>query len=96
MYLEAIINNENSSAEAKANAEAELLNITKYMKLQSDLEGLISAKGFNEVVVSASENNCSVIVRATELTNNEVAQIVEAVQTNSEYGIENIKIIPVE
>ena len=96
LYLEAIINNENSSAEAKANAEAELLNMTKYMKLQSDIEGLISAKGFTEVVVSASENNCSVIVKSSGLTNNEVAQIVEVVQSNSEYGIENIKIIPVE
>ena len=96
MYLEAIINNENSSAEAKANAEAELLNMTKYMSLQTKLEGLISAKGFAEVVVSASENNVSVIVESAELTNNEVAQIVEVVQTNSDYGIENIKIIPVE
>jgi len=96
LYLEAIINNENSSAEAKANAEAELLNMAKYMKIQTNLEGLISAKGFSEVVVSASENNLSVIVKSGGLSNNEVAQIVETVQTNSEYGIENIKIIPVE
>lgn len=96
MYLEAIINNANSSNEAKANAEAELLSMTKYMSLQTKLEGLISAKGFAEVVVSASENNVSVIVQSQELSSNEVAQIVEVVQTNSDYGIENIKIIPVE
>lgn len=96
LYLEAIINNQNSSSEAKANAEAELLSMAKYMNLQTKLEGLISAKGFSEVVVSASENNVSVIVESAELTNNEVAQIVEVVQTNSDYGIENIKIIPVE
>lgn len=96
LYLEAIINNENSSSEAKANAEKELLNMAKYMKIQNNLEGLISAKGFSEVVVSASENNLSVIVKSSGLSNNEVAQIVETVQTNSEYGIENIKIIPVE
>jgi stage III sporulation protein AH len=96
MYLEAIINNANSSNEARANAEAELLSMTKYMSLQTKLEGLISAKGFAEVVVSASENNVSVIVQSQELSSNEVAQIVEVVQTNSDYGIENIKIIPVE
>ena len=96
LYLEAIINNENSSSEAKANAEKELLNMAKYMKIQNNLEGLISAKGFSEVVVSASENNLSVIVKSSGLSNNEVAQIVETVHTNSEYGIENIKIIPVE
>ena len=96
LYLEAIINNENTSQEAKANAEAELLNIAKYMNIQTNLEGLIGAKGFSDVVVSASENNLSVIVKSGGLTNNEVAQIVETVQTNSNYGIENIKIIPVE
>ena len=96
LYLEAIINNENTSQEAKANAEAELLNIAKYMNIQTSLEGLIGAKGFSDVVVSASENNLSVIVKSSGLSNNEVAQIVETVQSNSNYGIENIKIIPVE
>lgn len=96
LYLEAIINNENTSSEAKANAEKELLNMAKYMKIQTNLEGLIGAKGFSEVVVSASENNLSVIVKSGGLSNNEVAQIVETVQSNSDYGIENIKIIPVE
>ena len=96
LYLEAIINNENTSEEAKANAEAELLSMAKYMKIQTNLEGLIGAKGFSDVVVSASENNLSVIVKSSGLTNNEVAQIVETVQSNTTYGIENIKIIPVE
>lgn len=96
LYLEAILNNANSSEEARANAEAELLNMAKYMGIQTKLEGIISAKGFSSVVVSASENNLSVIVKSSGLSNNEVAQIVEAVQTNSDYGIENIKIIPVE
>jgi len=96
LYLEAIINNENTSSEAKANAEAELLNMAKYMNIQTNLEGLIGAKGFSDVVVSASENNISVIVKSSGLSNNEVAQIVETIQTNSSYGIENIKIIPVE
>ena len=96
LYLEAIINNENSSNEAKVNAEKELLSMAKYMNIQTKLEGLIGAKGFSEVVVSASENNVSVIVKSASLTNNEVAQIVETVQSNTEYGIENIKIIPVE
>lgn len=96
LYLEAILNNANSSEEAKANAESELLSMAKYMGIQTKLEGIISAKGFSNVVVSASENNLSVIVKSSGLSNNEVAQIVEAVQTNSDYGIENIKIIPVE
>lgn len=96
LYLEAIIANANASEEVKANAEKELLNLTKYMGLQTKLEGLISAKGFSQVAVSASENNVSVIVQSAGLSETELAQIVEVIETNSDYGIENIKIIPVD
>ena len=96
LYLEAIISNANSSAEAKANAEAELAKLTKYMGLQTKLEGLIAAKGFSQVAVSASDSNVSVIVQTSGLSENDLANIVEVVQTNSDYGLENIKIIPVE
>ncbi len=96
LYLEAIMANANSSEEAKANAEKELLNLTKYMGLQNKLEGLISSKGFAQVAVSASEKNVSVIVQSASLSENELAQIVEVIESNSDYGIENIKIIPVE
>ena len=96
LYLEAIINNENTSQEAKTNAEKELLNLATYSQIQTNLEGLITAKGFSECVVSASENNISVIVKSATLSSAEVAQIVDTIQTNSNYGIENIKIIPVE
>lgn len=96
LYLEAIIANANASEETKANAEQELLKLTKYMGLQTKLEGLISAKGFSQVAVSVSDNNVSVIVQSAGLGENELAQIVEVIETNSDYGIENIKIIPVE
>ena len=96
LLLEAIINNENTSAEAKANAEAELLSMAKYSKLENTIEGMIKAKNFSNVVVSAQENYISVIVQSAELTENQVAQIVEIIQSSSDYGIENIKIIPVE
>ncbi len=96
LYLEAIMANANSSEEAKANAEKELLKLTTYMGLQNKLEGLITAKGFSQVAVSASENNVSVIVQTSGLSDADVANIVEAITTNSDYNLENIKIIPVE
>ena len=65
------------------------------MEKELILEGLIKAKGFNEVVVSANSGNISVIVETSGLTNNEVAQIVDVVVTNSDYSIDNIKIIEV-
>ena len=95
LYLDAIIANEATSAEAKANAEAERLNLIANMEMIMTIENLIKAKGFSEVVVSASSGNLSVIVETSGLTKSEVAQIVDVVKNNSNYSIDNIKIIEV-
>ncbi|MBE5757376.1 MAG: SpoIIIAH-like family protein [Clostridiales bacterium] len=95
LYLDAIIASEATSAEAKANAEAERLNLVTSMDMVMTIENLIKAKGFDDVVVSTSSGNISVIVETAGLTNNEVAQIVDVVKNNSNYSIDNIKIIEV-
>ena len=65
-------------------------------RLQNTLEGNIKAKGFTDVVCSALENSISVMVKAGSLTDSEVAQIVEVIESSSDYDVKNIKIIPVE
>ena len=96
MYLNAIISSDSSSAEAKANAEAQLETLLVTQRLQNTLEGNIKAKGFTDVVCSALENSISVMVKGSTLTDSEVAQIVEVIETSSDYNVKNIKIIPVE
>lgn len=95
LYLDAIIASEATSAEAKANAEAERLTLVTNMEMIMTIENLIKSKGFTDVVVSASSGNISVIVETAGLTNSEVAQIVDVVKNNSSYSIDNIKIIEV-
>ena len=96
LYLSAIIDSNSASSEAKSNAEAEQAKIIANMKLQTNLEGLIKAKGFSDVVVSAMTNNISVIVKSATLTDVQVANIVDIIQNETSYSIDNIKIIPVE
>lgn len=95
LYLDAIIASETTSAEAKSAAEAERLTLVKNMEVALKLENLILAKGFEDVVVSTSTNNISVMVETAGLTTTEVAQIVDVVINNSDYVIDNIKIIEV-
>lgn len=95
LYLDAIIASETTSAEAKANAEAERLELVTSMEMIMTIENLIKAKGFSDVVVSTSSGNISVIVETSGLTSSEVAQIVDVVKSNSNYSIDNIKIIEV-
>ena len=96
LYYDAIINSESSSAEAIANAESKKLEIVNTMESELVMEGLIKAKGFEDVIVTNSENNINVIVKSAQLESSQVAQIVDIVQQQTSKSIDNIKIIPVE
>lgn len=95
LYLDAIIASDATSAEAKANAEKEQLKLIANMDTIMRIENLIIAKGFSDVAVSTSSGNISVMVETTGLTSAEVAQIVDVVINNSDYSIDNIKILEV-
>lgn len=60
------------------------------------VEGLIKAKGFDDCVVTISNQKVNAVVKAAKLTEPEVAQIVNVIQSQLGTSIENIKIIPVE
>ena len=95
-YYDAIIASVNSSAEAKANAEAKKQELVNNMEMELVTEGLIRARGFEDVIVTNSNSAVNVIVKSAELTSSEVAQIVSIVKEQCNASLENIKIIPVE
>ncbi len=95
-YYKQIINSEASSQEAKDNAEAQINNLIEAISIEYSLEGLIKAKGFGEALVNYSSTYINVIIQSAELTEMEVAQIVEIIQTGTERDIDYIKIIPIE
>ncbi|MGN0960868.1 MAG: SpoIIIAH-like family protein [Christensenellales bacterium] len=95
LYLDAIIASDATSAEAKANAEAEQLKLVTSMEMIMRIENLITAKGFSNVAVSTSSGNITIMVETSGLTSQEVAQIVDVVINNSDYTCDNIKIIEV-
>ena len=95
-YYDAIIASASSSAEAKANAETKKQELVYNMEMELVTEGLIKAKGFDDVIVTSASGCVNVIVKSAKLTSNEVAQIVSIVQEQSSVGLDNIKIIPVE
>ena len=96
LYYDSIITSTNSSAEAIANAEAKKLEIVNGMEAELVMEGLIKAKGFEDVIVTNSASNVNVIVKCANLESSQVAQIVQIVKEQTSKSIDNIKIIPVE
>ena len=95
-YYDAIITSATTSADAKASAEQKKEALVNAMELELVTEGLIKARGFEDVIVTNSNSCINVIIKSSSLTSGEVAQIVSIVQEQSNIGLENIKIIPVE
>jgi stage III sporulation protein AH len=95
-YYTEIMESESSSDEAKLNAEEQINQMLEAMTIEVNMEGLIKAKGFSEALVNYSSTYINVLVASSELTETEVAQIVDIIQSQVERDIDYIKIIPVE
>ena len=95
-YYNQILDSASSSSEAKKNAEAKISEILSSMSMETTMEGLIKAKGFSEALVNYSSTYINVLVKSANLTESEVAQIVEIIQSQVNRDIDYIKIVPVE
>lgn len=96
-YYKAIVASESSSEEAKKNAEASMQTLIARMETEQAVEGLIKAKGFEDIIVTSTATNVNVIVNTAEnLETSQVAQIVSIVQEQMGTSLDNICIIPVE
>ncbi|MEZ4357625.1 MAG: SpoIIIAH-like family protein [Eubacteriales bacterium] len=93
-YLESIIADEKSDEDILADAKAQQLEIVNSMEKELTLEGLLSAKGFGETLVTVQTGSVNVVVQTDSITEEQVAQILDIVQTETNEPAKNIKIIP--
>ena len=96
MYLDAIISDEASSADAVTAAENDKLELTSAMELELVLEGLIKAAGFEDAVVTATSENINVILKTAELTEEQATKVLEIITAETDRKATSIRIIPVE
>ena len=82
--------------ESKADAEEKKLALITQMEKELVTEGIIRGKGFEDVVITTSNSNINVFIKASELTESEVAQITSVVTTQMNVEIDKIIIIPSE
>ena len=100
LELDAIIANANMSEQVRSDAEVTRLTLVQNMEMELILEGLIRAMGFDDVVVSANNQNINVIVRTPEGESNieafQAAQILDIIVRETDRTAQNVRIIPVE
>ena len=90
--LQEIIDNAALSEAEKKSAVDEMVKLTQNAQMEVDAETLLSAKGFENVVVSISDGCCDVIVGKDDVTDEKRAQIEDIIKRKTNIGDANIVI----
>lgn len=93
-YLNSIIETTTDEAQ-KIEANAKKMEISKRIEYESTLESLIIASGFEDVIVTESDNTISVMVKSNGLTSDEVARILAIIVDEAKVDATNVRVIPV-
>ena len=93
-YLESVISNTNTDKETLAEAQQMKLDIVANMELESTVEGLLVAKGFDDAIVTFGTSSINIVIKDAELTQAKVAQILDIVTAETEYTASEVKVIP--
>lgn len=85
----------NTDADEKTKAEVAkgLAQIADRMEKETSIETLIKAKGFEEAVAIIGDKDVNIIVQSDELLQSQILQIQDAVRSEIEISLENIKIV---
>ena len=94
--LQVMMSNIEVDSEAKADLAVQAAAIATAIETEGKVENLIKAKGFSECMVYIDEDRASVVVRADELMDNEVAQIKDIILKETNVPVENISIVDVK
>lgn len=91
--LEDTLKSVESDSEAKAEATGKMALIAERMEKEAAIETLVKAKGFEKAVAVIGDRDITVIVLADELLPSQILQIQDAVTSQTEISLENIKIV---
>lgn len=90
-----IINSEVVSEEQKQAAIDQMLELTDISERETGAETLLSAKGFEDVVVSISDSKVDVVINQSEISDVQRAQIEDVITRKTGIPPENIVITPI-
>ena len=92
--LEAILTSDTSTEELIASANEKKLELIDVIERELVLEGLVKAQGFEDAVVTMSEDNINVVVSQSELTNEQVSGILSVILQETDYTATQVVVVP--
>lgn len=94
--LKSVADSEESGAEAKEKAGADMIDLAKATDVESTIESLVKAKGFSDCMVYMGNDAVNVVVATAGLTDQEAAQINEIVISESGREASAVKIVEIK
>lgn len=91
--LEVINNNEVSSKEKKS-AVKSMVKLTKNSEIENNIETLLKAKGFSDVVVTINDEQADVVISNSEISDDKRAQIEDVIKRKTKLKADAITITP--
>lgn len=89
-----IINNNDISKKEKKSAIKSMVKITENSEIENNIETLLKAKGFSEVIVTINEEQADVVLADTEVSDDKRAQIEDIIKRKTNLKAEDIIITP--
>ena len=88
-----MINNPNTDNTTKKEAQKEMLNLTRKMEKEMEIESLIRARGYKDALAYIHDQTVDVIVQSKGLNNNDVAVIGDIIVKTTGFNSEDLTII---
>lgn len=90
-----IINNTSIDEALKQDAVNKMIAMTDIAEREAAAEMLLEAKGFTDVVVSITDDNCDVVLNMGEVTDAKRAQVEDIVKRKTNIAADKIVITPI-
>lgn len=90
-----VVNNTAIAEELKQDAVNKMIAMTDIAEREAAAEMLLEAKGFTDVVVSITDDNCDVVLNMGEVTDSKRAQVEDIVKRKTNISAEKIVITPI-
>ena len=87
-----VINNANVADDLKQAAMEDLMDMTNRSEMEIAAENLLTAKGFENSVVSLTKDSCDVVICRESLTDSERAQIEDIIARKTDIEMKNVVI----
>ena len=91
--LDGIVKDENTNENSREEAQKEIIRIGRNSEKELQIEGLVKAKGYEDALVFLTNDDIKIVVSSTEIGEQDMVKILEIVKSETEYTMDNIKIM---